>query len=357
MIVVDSLSMRDPLGAAELLQRDVFELDAELFGDELAGGQNCDVFEHRLAAVAEARRLHRRDFQAAAQLVDDEGGERLAFDVLGDDDERLAGLHHGFENGQQRLQRRELLFVDENVGIFEFGDHLLGVGDEIGREIAAVELHALDDLRLGDEVLGFLDGDDAFIADLLHRLGDLVADEAVAIGRDAADLGDLLIGGDLLRVLFQIGDDGLDREIDAALQIHRIEAGRHRLRAFAGDRGGEHGRGGGAVARIVMLFRGDLAHQLGAEIFELVGKLDLLGDGDAVLGDARRPEGFFDDDVAALWPKRDLHRIVENFDAGEDAVPRIRREADVFGSHGLHLLQREKGARLSRRRPGCRFPS
>ena len=112
--------------------------------------------------------------------------------------------------------------------------------------------------------------------------------------------------------------------------------------------------------------RGDFADELGAEILELVGKLDFLGDGDAVLGDARRPERLFDDDVAALGAERDLHRIVENFYAVQDAVARIRREADVFGSHGLHLRKRKIGAKeeygrrragFSRRRPECRFPS
>ncbi len=95
-----------PLGAAEHRQGDVFELDAEIFGNDLAGGQDRDVFEHRLAAIAEARRLDGRDLQAAAQLVDDESRQRFAFDILGDDDQRLAGLHHGFENRQQRLQAR-----------------------------------------------------------------------------------------------------------------------------------------------------------------------------------------------------------------------------------------------------------
>ena len=74
--------------------------------------------------------------------------------------------------------------MDEDVGLLELDDHLLGVGDEVGREIAAVELHALDDVELGVEALGLLDRDHAFIADLLHRLGDHLADGAVAIGRD-----------------------------------------------------------------------------------------------------------------------------------------------------------------------------
>jgi hypothetical protein len=61
MIVVFSFSMRNALGAAEHLERDVLELDAEVLGDRLTGGQDRDVLEHGLAAVAEARRLHGRD--------------------------------------------------------------------------------------------------------------------------------------------------------------------------------------------------------------------------------------------------------------------------------------------------------
>ena len=184
----------------------------------------------------------------------------------------------------------ELLLVDEDVGVVEFGDHLLGVGDEIGREIAAVELHALDDVGLGLEALGLFHRDHALIADLLHRLGDFLADERVAIGGDGADLGDLVVGGDLLRVLLEVGDDGFDGEVDAALQIHRVEAGGHSLGAFLGDGGRENRGGGGAVAGDVVLLGGDFADHLGAEVLELVGKFDFLGDGHAVLGDARGAE-------------------------------------------------------------------
>ena len=43
--------------------------------------------------------------------------------------------------------------MDKDVGVFELGRHLLGVGDEVGREVAAVELHAFDDVELGLEAL------------------------------------------------------------------------------------------------------------------------------------------------------------------------------------------------------------
>jgi hypothetical protein len=39
---------------------------------------------------------------------------------------------------RQSLQRRQLFFVDENIRVFEFGDHLLGIGDEIRGEYLQV---------------------------------------------------------------------------------------------------------------------------------------------------------------------------------------------------------------------------
>ncbi len=241
----------DLLGLAEHVERDVLELDAEILADDLTTRQDRDVFEHRLAAITKARRLDRGHLEAAAQLVDDERGKRLALDILRHDQQRPATLHDRLEHRQHRLQPRELLLVDQDVRVLELGEHLLGVGNEVRREIAAVELHAFDDVELGFEALGLLDRDDALIADLLHRAGDHLADVALAIGRDRTDLGDLLVGRDLFRARLDVGDDRFDREVDAALQVHRVEAGGHRLVALAHDRLRQHGRGGGAVAGLV----------------------------------------------------------------------------------------------------------
>jgi hypothetical protein len=60
--------------------------------------------------------------------------------------------------------------VDEDVRVLEFGDHLLRIRDEIRGEIAAVELHALDHLKLSGGGLRFLDRDDALVADLCMAL-------------------------------------------------------------------------------------------------------------------------------------------------------------------------------------------
>jgi len=71
--------------------------------------------------------------------------------------------------------------------------------------------------------------------------------------------------------------------------------------AFLDDRLRQNGRGRGAVAGDVVGLRSNFADHLRAHVFELVFKLDFLGDGDAVLGDARGAERLVDDDVTAPW--------------------------------------------------------
>jgi hypothetical protein len=53
--------------------------------------------------------------------------------------------------------------------------------------------------------------------------------------------------GNRLGTALEVFDDLGDGEIDAALQVHRVHAGGNGLHAFADDRLGENGGGGGAV--------------------------------------------------------------------------------------------------------------
>ena len=74
-----------------------------------AAGEDGDVFEHGLAAIAEAGGLDGGDLERAAELVDDEGGEGFAFDVFGDDEQRLAVLG-GLAQRRGRGRGRMLIF-------------------------------------------------------------------------------------------------------------------------------------------------------------------------------------------------------------------------------------------------------
>ncbi len=120
------------MASTEIVELEVLELDPEVLGDRLAAGEDRDVLQHGLAAVAEAGGLDGSDLQRAAQLVDDERGERLALDVLGHDQQRLAELGDLLEQWQQVLHAGDLLLVNQDQGVLEHALHALGVGHEVG---------------------------------------------------------------------------------------------------------------------------------------------------------------------------------------------------------------------------------
>ena len=71
-----------------------------------------------------------------------------------------------FEDREEVLHVRDLLLADEDVRILEVADHALRVGHEVRAEVAAIELHAFDDVEDGLRGLRLFDRDDAFLATL-----------------------------------------------------------------------------------------------------------------------------------------------------------------------------------------------
>jgi len=223
--------------------------------------------------------------------------------------------------------------VDQDVGVFEDGFHALGARDEVRGEVALVELHTFDDVEGGLDGLGLFDGDGAVLADLVHGVGDLVGDLVVPVGGDGGDLADLVAVVHLLGDLAELGDGGLNGLVDTTLQEDRVAAGGHVLEAFAVDRFGKHGGGGGAVAGVVGGLGGDFLHHLGAHVLVGIGKLDFLGHGHAVLGDGRGTKFFVDDDVTALGPEGHLDGAGEEFDAFEHFRARGFIKQKLFCCH------------------------
>ena len=135
-------------------------------------------------------------------------------------------------------------------GDAEIGKFLADAMKKVGNEgvITVEEAKSLEtELEFGFEDFAF-DRNHALVADLLHRVGEELADFGVAIGRNGANLGDFFVGRDLLRVFLQVLNDGRDGKINAALQIHRVHAGGDRFGALPHNRVSEDGRGGGAIA-------------------------------------------------------------------------------------------------------------
>ena len=130
--------------------------------------------------------------------------------------------------------------------------------------------------------------------------------------------------------------DRSDGFVDPALEIHRVHSGRDRLHAFPDNRVGEYGCRGGSVASLVVRALRDLLDHLGAHVLEMVRKLDLLGDGHTVLGDARRTPGFIENDVSALGAESDPDGICQRVDAFQHSVAGIGTEANFLGGHGIN---------------------
>ena len=231
------------------------------------------------------------------------------------------------------LHRRELLFVDEDVRLFEVTHHLVLVRDEVRREVTLVELHPFDPVDGRVEALALFDGDDAVLADLLHRLGDHLADLRIVVRRDRRDLGDFGVILDLLRKSAELFDDRTHRAVDATLERDRVRAGGHVLETFVVDRFGEDRCGGRPVARGVAGLRRDFLHHLGAHVLVGVLELDLLRDRDTVLGDRRRAEALFENHVPPARAERDLDRARQFLDAAPDRIASFVFKSDFLGTH------------------------
>ncbi len=304
-------------------QLGVLQLETHLLADDFAAGEDGDVFQHALAAVAEARGFDGDAGEGAAQLVDHQGGESFAFDVLSDDQQGLARLDDFLQYGEQVLNTDDLLVGDEDVGVFEDRFHPFGVGHEVGGDVALVELHALGELELHAEGLGFLDVDHAVFAHLLDGVGDDVADLPV-IGGDGGHASDVFLAGDLLGQVLDLGHGGIHCPLDAPFDGQGIGPGGHVLEAFADDGLSQQGGGGGAVAGDVVGLGGHFAHQLRALVLEHVFELDLAGDGHPVVGDGGAAVFLVKDHVAAFGAEGDLDRV------GECVHAALERPAGVF---------------------------
>src|SRR5262249_16925966 len=139
-------------------------------------------------------------------------------------------------------------------------------------------LHTFDDIQLGLEGLGFFNGDDTIFADFLHSFGNDATDGLVIVRGNGADLSDV-VALDWLRqfvelalaalagFLVDFASDNGNCFLDAALQGHWIGSGSYGLYAFAVDRLGKNGGGGGAVASDIRGLRSNFADHLRTHVF------------------------------------------------------------------------------------------
>src|SRR5437899_4432211 len=228
--------------------------------------------------------------------------------------------------------------MNEDKRILQHALDPLGVGHEVGRKVAAIELHAFNNFEHGLHGLRFLNRDHAVFPDLLHGLGNDATDGLIVVSRNRAHLGDygafLDVLGEaveyalvvLLRAIplgFVVAAHGANRHLDAALERHGVGPGCDGLRALAEDRLGQHGGGGGAVTGHVRGLRRHFPDHLRPHVLEGIFQFDFLRHGHAVFGDRRGTEFLVQDHVAAFGAERDLHDVRQLVHTPQNRLPAL----------------------------------
>ena len=323
---------RDPAGAAQIRQGDLVEGHGLVFAHHGGAGEDGDVGQHGLAAIAKARRPHGGHLQHAPVLVHHQGGEGFAVHFFREDQQRLAGFGHGFQHRHQIGDCADLAVGDQQQGIFKDAFAPVLVGHEIGRAVAAIKGHAFGDLQLGGQGGGFLHGDHAIGTHLGHGLGNHAADFFVIASTHRGHLANG-IAGDRLGALGNARHDGGRGLFHAAAHPHRVGTGGNVFEAFTHQGLGQDGGGGGAIAGFVFGFAGHLLDQLGADVFKGILEFDLLGDRHAIVDDVGGTKFLLEHHIAPLGPDGDLHGIGQGIDPALQGCAGGVREADQLG-HG-----------------------
>ncbi len=84
-----------------------------------------------------------------------------------------------FQKREQILNVGNFLVGYQDIRLVIDDFHFGGVRHHISGDVAAVELHAFDDLEFRAHGLGFFDGDHAVVGNGFHGIGDFHADGVI----------------------------------------------------------------------------------------------------------------------------------------------------------------------------------
>eukprot|EP00958_Prasinococcus_capsulatus_P003352 scaffold306_cov525-Prasinococcus_capsulatus_cf.AAC.40 len=215
-------------------------------------------------------------------------------------------------------------------------DHAFRIGHEVGRHVAALELHTLDDNEVVGDSLGLLHCDHSLAPHATHRCGDQVAYLLVATGGDGGYRGKLrvlhLLGHDL-----ELFNQRSHRLVDTSCQLDWVDTRSHDLHALINHRLRKDGGCGGAITGLIVGVLCCLAHQPRPHVLHRVLQVNLLGHSHAVVDDAWGAKLGIEHDVAALGAES------HTYDLGQFVHTRLHlaqaaflTEVKLLG-HGLHL--------------------
>ena len=236
-------------------------------------------------------------------------------------------------SGIRSLRFPIFLIADQDGGVFQNRFHLLRIGDEVGRDEAAVELHAFDHFKHGLGGFRLLDGDNALIADLLHGIGHEFPDGGVVVGRDGGDLRLLLSLFHRARHRLERLDRNLARPIQPALEIDGACAGHDIFDSISQNGVRQHRSRACPIADSIACLLGGLTEHLCSKVLVGILEAELLGDRDPVIAHDRCAERLLDQNRLRFRSERYSYRVRQERSAMKNFFSRRRTKENLFMRH------------------------
>ena len=235
------------------------------------------------------------------------------------------------------LDGADLLVNKQNSAVGELDLGSLGVGHEVWGDVSSIPLETFNVLDLSFETLSLGNSDSSVCSEFVEDASDKATDVGVVVGRDGGDVSDLLSALNRDRLFLESSDDRVDSHLDASAQVHWVHASSDRFAAFLEDGTSDNGGSGGTIASLIVGLGGNLLDEVGTNVVVSVGELNVLGDGNTILGDLGHAEGSVKDDISASGSEGNLDGIGEHVATFEHEGAGISAELDVFTSE-VHVL-------------------
>ena len=184
---------RDLLDAAQITQLNGFQVDSQIFENRFAVRQRRNIAKDRLTTITVSRSLYRSDAQNTSHLIDNESRQRVSFNIFSDHQQRLLRLADRFEKRNHLFVIGDLLFMDQDIAVFQFDRHLILIGYEVRREEASIKLHAFNNFNCRFTSTTFFDSDHAILANLQERIRQNITDRWVIVASNGRNLFDLFL--------------------------------------------------------------------------------------------------------------------------------------------------------------------
>ena len=300
-------------GSSQHVQIDSVQRQTHFFGNHLTSREHGNVLQHLLAAIAKSRCFDRCCIEDPPSFIHHQGCQGLPFQIFSDNQQGLTRTGHFLQHWHQVLDGANFLIDDQQACILELCHHCFIVGNEVRRDVTAIELHPLDHFQFRGQGLGLFYRDHPVFGDLVHGLGDHLPYFRIVASRDRRHLGDrpsFYWLRHLLNFLHQMGDCFLN----PPAHRHRISPCGHILQPFLDHRLGQHRRRGRAITSDVLSFRCHFPHQLGTGIFQGICQFDLLSNRDAIVNDLGCAKLLLQQHVAPLRSQGNAHGVRQGVD-------------------------------------------